>query len=228
MMFPGDDNGDIILSDDEESEEGEEGDGHSDQKDNEIWENFLLPRFDFISLTGVPGLPDPYQSPTQEWENLFLADAPQYQSGEEYQKAKTCILEMESRDRPRIPRSLEIPIALKFSHFSATADQLAGYLKELGTLMLAMMYRAEALNSISDEVKSHTDSASMFIYRLIDLSMTFSHRDKMNHLLAERLCEILGSGVPVGELHMYLGDRSGGDADQAAFHEASRSCFPGC
>ncbi|KAG6949617.1 hypothetical protein JG687_00014741, partial [Phytophthora cactorum] len=36
MMFPGDDNGDIILSDDEESEEGEEGDGHSDQKDNEI------------------------------------------------------------------------------------------------------------------------------------------------------------------------------------------------
>ncbi|ETI33766.1 hypothetical protein F443_19582 [Phytophthora nicotianae P1569] len=186
-------------------------------------EKYLSPRFNFISLTGVPGLPDPNESPTQEWEKLFLADYPQYQPGEEYEKAKARILKMQSEER-QIPSSLEMPVSLELSNWSKTADLLAGYLKDLGVLMQAMENRAKPLGSALKGVK--TDRASTFIYRLIELSMTISHRDKVNHRLAERLCEVLGSGIPIGELHIRLGDRSASD-DQAACHDALAKLFTG-
>ncbi|KAF4136550.1 hypothetical protein GN958_ATG14225 [Phytophthora infestans] len=261
MMLPGDNDGDIILSNYEESEEGEDEDRQgedrsigdeqedegdedddSDEEGDDVLvlppdalkrerrqerQSYLLPRFDFVSLTGVPRLPDPKESPTQEWEKLFLAEAPQYQPGEEYKKARARILEMQSKARPRVPSCLEIPVSLEFGNWSQSADQLAEDLKDVGTLLQKMKNRADSLDSMSKQDENCADSAGTFIYRLVELSMTISHRDNVNRLLAQRLCGMLGNGVPVGELHLCLRDGSGGSQDQAAYHETLANLFTG-
>ncbi|KAG7387783.1 hypothetical protein PHYPSEUDO_013682 [Phytophthora pseudosyringae] len=253
FMLPGDDDGDVILSDDGESDEEEdveeqdedEDDGTEDEDDeddddvlvlprdtansehHQERENFLLQRFDFISLTGIPGIPDSYESPTEEWQKLFLAEAPQYEPSEEYKKAKARILEMQQDDQPRIPRSLEIPVSLEFSNCSKSVDQLAGYLQQVGVLMEAMKDRAQKLTSVSEEVEKVSECASTIYYRVIELSMTLSQRGIFTNLLAERLCEVLGSEVPVGELHIYMKGGTGADEDQVANREALANLFTG-
>ncbi|EEY64308.1 uncharacterized protein PITG_02861 [Phytophthora infestans T30-4] len=171
---------------DEQEDEGDEDDDSDEEGDDVLVlppdalkrerrqerQSYLLPRFDFVSLTGVPRLPDPKESPTQEWEKLFLAEAPQYQPGEEYKKARARILEMQSKARPRVPSCLEIPVSLEFGNWSQSADQLAEDLKDVGTLLQKMKNRADSLDSMSKQDENCADSAGTFIYRLVELSIT--------------------------------------------------------
>ncbi|KAE9005379.1 hypothetical protein PR001_g16537 [Phytophthora rubi] len=179
-------------------------------------ETFISPRFDFISLSGIPGGKEAPQSLFAEWEKLFLAESPEYQPSAAYKKAKECILDMLPADRkvqPRIQRSLEIPVSLELNNWAKTVDQLAGHLKELGTFMEAMRHRAQKLDSTA--VQELRDCARTFMYSLTQISMTLSYRDKMTDLFVDRLLEVFGYGIPVSELLIYLRDGAKGDPDRA-------------
>ncbi|GMF24776.1 unnamed protein product [Phytophthora fragariaefolia] len=177
-------------------------------------ETFIEPHFDFISLRGVRVGPEARESPFAMWEKLFLADSPQYQPSAEYKNAKATLLDMVlagRTQRPQIKGPLEIPISLEFSIWAKSADELASNLMELSTFIKALEHRSQKLNTTTS-AKEARECASNFVYLLTQLSMTLSHQDKRTRLFVERLLEVLGSGVPVRELHLYLSDQAKNDA----------------
>ncbi|GMF17445.1 unnamed protein product [Phytophthora lilii] len=186
-------------------------------------QNFLSPQFDFISLRGIGGADDIFDSPISPWQKLFLAEAPQFQPNEAYTNAKARILEMLPRDnklRRRMQRSFEIPISLEFKNWAETAEELAGYLKDLGIFIEAIKHRAQKLDADSLRAENNPhDCASIFTYRLAKLSMTLHHRDERSDLFVQRLLKVLGIGIHFAEFHMYIDKRNSTFGDETTSRE---------
>lgn len=166
-------------------------------------------------MRNLPGEPEITGSLFAEWEKLFLAEAPEYQPSAAYKKAKQCILDMLPTDRkihPRIQRSLEIPVSLEFSDWSKSTDELAGHLNDLTAFMEEMHRRAQKVDSTA--VQDLRGCARTFVYCLTQLSMTLSPRGNMTGLLVDRLLRVLGHGVLLSEIRMYLRDQATADSDR--------------
>ncbi|KAL4154736.1 hypothetical protein PRNP1_006852 [Phytophthora ramorum] len=186
-------------------------------------ENFVLPRFEFISLNWFLSDQEMPNTRIENWEMFCLAE---YQPSEEYKKAKARILELQA-DAPRNQRLVEIPVSLDFSGWTDTAEELAECMTQLSTFMETVKHRNQTLEMISVEAHARSGYETAFVYRISTVSVLMSHRDNFTDLLAERALQVLGSGVPVGKLHVYLKDTSKDDADKVASRAALGKLFAG-
>uniref|UniRef100_H3GTS2 Uncharacterized protein n=1 Tax=Phytophthora ramorum TaxID=164328 RepID=H3GTS2_PHYRM len=145
--------------------------------------NFVLPRFEFISLNWFLSDQEMPNTRIENWEKFCLAE---YQPSEEYKKAKARILKLQA-DAPRNQRLVEISVSLDFSGWTDTAEELAECMTQLSTFMETVKHRNQTLEMISVEAHARSGYETAFVYRISTVSVLMSHRDNFTDLLAEQL-----------------------------------------
>uniref|UniRef100_H3GTS1 Uncharacterized protein n=1 Tax=Phytophthora ramorum TaxID=164328 RepID=H3GTS1_PHYRM len=146
-------------------------------------ENFVLPRFEFISLNWFLSDQEMPNTRIENWEKFCLAE---YQPSEEYKKAKARILKLQA-DAPRNQRLVEISVSLDFSGWTDTAEELAECMTQLSTFMETVKHRNQTLEMISVEAHARSGYETAFVYRISTMSVLMSHRDNFTDLLTEQL-----------------------------------------